>query len=384
MPRPNWRARRSSTLSLLALGVLAASCGRPIVVTVVPTSLALHTGDTFAFTANVAGARDPSVVWTVREGAVGGFLSSNGVYTAPATQGTYHVTATAVEDPTASATAEVTVTPRNVGGGVSVSVSPQSLTLPPGAGTTLVATVTGTANGAVTWKISEGSTGGSLSVLSTTSARYTAAGAGVFHVVATSVADTTKSATVTVTVQLGAIFVDVSPQSVNLARVEGELAAVSAGRAATALAAWDMALAMDPYNAVLRVDAANTALLLHDEARARAWAEQNVAAYPDYGPPRAQLAFLSLQAGDAATARAQLERALAGDWHDDARAEVTALTNLAAARLAQGDVDAARALAESALERTARLGGVLYVPEQLRRAPSTPATGLTPQTSAGK
>lgn len=64
-----------------------------------------------------------------------------------------------------------------------------------GANKTFTATVSGSANTAVTWSITEGSAGGSI----TSGGVYTAPNTfGTYHVVATSVADPSKSATITV------------------------------------------------------------------------------------------------------------------------------------------------------------------------------------------
>ncbi|MHB8405127.1 MAG: hypothetical protein ACYDCJ_06870 [Gammaproteobacteria bacterium] len=80
---------------------------------------------------------------------------------------------------------------------VSVSVSPASATLPPGEPLTFSATVLGTQNTAVNWSIVEGPSGGSI----TSTGAYTATNTpGTYHVVATSQADPTVSATAIVTI----------------------------------------------------------------------------------------------------------------------------------------------------------------------------------------
>lgn len=85
-------------------------------------------------------------------------------------------------------------------GGVTVSISPSSVVLPPSGTQTFTATVTGTSNTNVTWSVQEGASGGTI----TGSGVYTApTSTGTFHVVATSQADTTKSATATVDVITG-------------------------------------------------------------------------------------------------------------------------------------------------------------------------------------
>ncbi len=67
----------------------------------------LSVGDSVALTAAVTGAAEQTVAWSLREGDAAGSVTENGVYTAPAAPGTYHVVATSVADPTRSA--EVTV-----------------------------------------------------------------------------------------------------------------------------------------------------------------------------------------------------------------------------------------------------------------------------------
>ncbi len=52
---------------------------------------------------------DTSVTWSIEEGAAGGSVNANGIYTAPETLGTYHLTATSAADPSQSATAAVTI-----------------------------------------------------------------------------------------------------------------------------------------------------------------------------------------------------------------------------------------------------------------------------------
>ena len=76
---------------------------------------------------------------------------------------------------------------------VTVSISPVSATLPTGGTQQFSATITGTADTAVTWS----TTGGTISI----DGLYTApASAGVYNVTATSQADTTKSASAVITV----------------------------------------------------------------------------------------------------------------------------------------------------------------------------------------
>ena len=86
---------------------------------------------------------------------------------------------------------------------VAVTVSPNPATVFLGATQAFVATVTAT-NMAVTWTVQEGSAGGSI----TSAGVYTAPQVvGTYHVIATSQADTTKSATVTITVPAVAVAI---------------------------------------------------------------------------------------------------------------------------------------------------------------------------------
>lgn len=166
----------------------------PVVqVTVAPGATSVVAGGSVSFSATVTGTTNPGVSWAVQEGSAGGGISSTGVYTAPSTPGTYHVVATSVADGSRSGTATVTVTAPNP---VSVVVSPGSASVVVGGTVTFSAAVSNTANTAVTWAVSESACG-----TITSGGVYTApSSAGTCHVVATSVADSSRSDTVTVTV----------------------------------------------------------------------------------------------------------------------------------------------------------------------------------------
>jgi len=166
--------------------------GSSIAVTIAPKTATVLGGQTQQFVASVAGTANTQITWSVRE-AAGGSISAAGVYTAPTTAGTYHVVAASAENPAASDSATVTVTAAPV---VAVTVNPASTQLAAGQGLQLTATVTGTANTAVTWVVQEGAAGGTV----TSGGYYFApASPGLFHVAATSVADPTKSATAVIT-----------------------------------------------------------------------------------------------------------------------------------------------------------------------------------------
>ena len=81
-------------------------------VSVSPATANLLTGGTLTFTAAVANAPSGAVTWS----ASGGTITSGGVYTAPATTGTYTITATSIWPGTTPGTATVTVRSRDLNG----------------------------------------------------------------------------------------------------------------------------------------------------------------------------------------------------------------------------------------------------------------------------
>jgi WD40 repeat protein len=182
---------------LLALPVLLTDCGgggggggNPIVVSIAPSTVNLLTGGIHSFTATITGTSNSAANWAVQEGAAGGSITNMGVYTAPNISGTFHVIATSQADTTRSATATVTV--------VQLTVSPASDVLGPLG----VRTFSATAN--VTWSVQEGAVGGSITSITASgqyTAQYTAPNTtGLFHVVATSVQDSSKNAIANVTI----------------------------------------------------------------------------------------------------------------------------------------------------------------------------------------
>jgi galactose oxidase-like protein len=94
---------------------------------------------------------------------------------------------------------------------IEVSISPLAANLDQGATKSFNATVIGTSNSAVNWTVQEGAAGGSI----TNMGIYTAPNkSGTFHVIATSQADTTQSATATVIV--ATVVITLSPTAVTI------------------------------------------------------------------------------------------------------------------------------------------------------------------------
>lgn len=165
-------------------------------VSVSPKTANLAPAATQQFTATVSGSGDSDVSWTVDE-SNGGTVSTAGLYTAPATAGTFHVRATSQTSPSASDTAVVTVSGGS--GGVTVTISPKTANLAPTATQQFTATVTGSANTLVSWTVDEPG-GGSVTVDGLYSAP---AAGGTYHVRATSQASPSASDAATVIVSGG-------------------------------------------------------------------------------------------------------------------------------------------------------------------------------------
>jgi hypothetical protein len=88
----------------------------PVTITIAPTSATVRVHQNRQFTATIQGTTNPSTVWKVN-GIVGGngtvgTVSQSGLYRAPNTvpsPASVTVSATAVADPTKTATASVTI-----------------------------------------------------------------------------------------------------------------------------------------------------------------------------------------------------------------------------------------------------------------------------------
>jgi hypothetical protein len=161
-----------------------------VTVTVAPNSVTLLLGATQSFTATVTGTTNTEVTWSVQEG-FGGTIDSTGLYTAPQNStGTFHVVATSQANPAAKGIAAVAVQQSQL------TISPVDVMLPPGGTQAFTVGVAGLANTAVTWTIQE--TGGGVI---NGAGLYTAPSAdGFYHVLATSVQNTTISASATISV----------------------------------------------------------------------------------------------------------------------------------------------------------------------------------------
>ena len=193
---------------------------RNLRVDVSPSSATLAAGDSLAFGATVTG-NVREVTWSVAQAPEGGSITAAGVYTAPATPGTYTVIGTSTVAPTQSGSATVTVTappaPPPPAPVVAIAIAPQTASVLAGNTVQFTATVTGATDVGATWSVSE-SGGGAVSA----TGLYTApAAAGTYHVVATSLADGSKLATATVTVTAPPVDTSVADVTAYGARGDG-------------------------------------------------------------------------------------------------------------------------------------------------------------------
>lgn len=176
---------------LIGCGGSTTSTGTTTALAITPSAPTVEVNKTLQFTAVPTGGQE-AVTWSVVN-AGGGSITSAGLYTAPATAGTYSVKVALNRDPSIAATAAVTVS-----AGVTIAInSIGAKVVIPNSKVDLLANVAGTANTAVTWALPGGTSTGSVN----TNGTYTApATPGTYTVQARSVADTSKFATLAITV----------------------------------------------------------------------------------------------------------------------------------------------------------------------------------------
>jgi hypothetical protein len=224
----------------------ATSAPAGAAVQVSPNSATVSVGSTQQFAATVTGTSNTAVTWNLTgagcSGSACGTISSGGLYKAPAsvpTPTTVNVTVTSVADPTKSASASISVVAATA---VLLSMSPTSASVPTAGTDSFTATVTGTTNTAVTWSLTgAGCSGSSCGTLATSSlsavyqAPVVAPSPASVNVVATSLADPSKSASAQVTI-IPVVGVTVTPSSASvLTGATQQLSASVVGTANTAV-----------------------------------------------------------------------------------------------------------------------------------------------------
>lgn len=199
-------------------GSAQVSIEPPIAITLSPGTATVSTGTQQQFTAVVTGTTNTAVTWTLVgagcSGAACGTITTNGLYTAPSAvpnPAQVSVTATSVEDPSRSATSQVTVVVP-----LAVTVTPAAVEVLVGGHQQFKATVTGTSNTAVTWTVSGSGCSGAACGTISASGLFTAPGVSPkpsqVTVKATSVADPSKSGSALVNIS-GPVSLSISPTS---------------------------------------------------------------------------------------------------------------------------------------------------------------------------
>ncbi len=210
-----------ATVKVSATDPGIASPAFPVVVHVniafSPAAVVMTINQSLTFTAATTPSGSGGVTYSIQEGAAGGTInSSTGAYTAPNRAGTYHIVATSQADPSQSVAATVVV---QEAVHALITSSLTSATVTPQAVLTLSASVQGKTNTGVTWSIQEGASGGTLTANADATETYTASGTpGIYHVVATSQADTTQKAVSTVVVQFAPSAIYSTLSAVTLAQ----------------------------------------------------------------------------------------------------------------------------------------------------------------------
>jgi uncharacterized protein YjdB len=169
----------------------------------------MQTGETKTFAATVTGSATVDVTWSVVP-TTGGTLTPSGTSAnfAPTAPGTYTITATSLADTSKKDTAIVRVTTPIV-----VNLTPASSTITLNQTQTLTANVTGTTDTRLAWSVFPPNAG-SLEIVGST-ATYTPLKRTLAFVVASSVADPTKSAVASIN-PTAAASMSLAPTTANL------------------------------------------------------------------------------------------------------------------------------------------------------------------------
>ncbi len=197
-PTVTVRATSVANSSVFANATVTLTTPPVVTVAVLPTSASVQLGATKSFTASVVGSPNTSVTWSVVGGAANGSVTSAGVFTAPAVMpspATVIVRATSVANALSHADATVTLTPVPV----TVTVAPGTATVQIGNAKTFIATVTGSANTAVTWSVVGGAANGTIDSTGAYVTPGTMPASPTVTVKATAVADPTVSGNAVVT-----------------------------------------------------------------------------------------------------------------------------------------------------------------------------------------
>ena len=237
-----WRVFSGLGFTIL-VSILLSSCGTaggapssgsppppPVTVAISPARATIFLGDEQQMNASVTGTSNSAVTWSVNGvsggNATTGTITASGLYTAPSVLPSspgITITAASQAQPSASGTASITLESN-----VQVTVSPSGATVATGARQPFSAQVTGSGNPSlfVNWSLTGPScaSGCGTLAISANTAVYTAPATvpspATVSIIATSVADPSKSATATVTItpsQTCSPAVAISPSTTSLA-----------------------------------------------------------------------------------------------------------------------------------------------------------------------
>jgi uncharacterized protein (DUF1800 family) len=218
--------------------------GQGITMSITPATATVNTGASQQFTVNVQGAPSNQVWWYVNGGSANGTMTSGGLYKAPNTAPASPVTIRAVlavnSERQASATVTVTTAPQTV----AVAISPTSASVPVNTTRQFTASVTGSANTAVTWQVSDvvggNATVGTISATGLYTAPAALPGTAV-AVSATSQADPTKKATALVTVTAPpAVAVTINPAAASVQTNATQQFTATVSNAANTAVTWQV------------------------------------------------------------------------------------------------------------------------------------------------
>jgi hypothetical protein len=183
--------------------LVLVACGfNNVSISISPSQATVVVSSQIQFSASVGNAGNTAITWA----ATGGTVDATGLFTAPSSPGICYVVVTSQADTSKTATAVITVV-------APVVITPPTTTLAPGGTQLFTAVIPATGDTNMTWSITEGASGGTIDATGLYTAPTGAIDGSVFHIVATSVADSTKSATALVTIQAP---VTVTPQSANI------------------------------------------------------------------------------------------------------------------------------------------------------------------------
>jgi hypothetical protein len=240
------------SLVLAGCGSVSGGSGQSkISVAITPSSTSVLLGDSVSFSATVSGSSDTAVNWSVNGIAGGnaqiGSISASGEYTAPQvlpSPASVTISAIAQAGSGAAASAAVAIT-----SDVTINIAPTSATVPTGGNQSFSATISSAGKPApgVTWS-ANGISGGNAStgtINSTGSETATYLAPALvpappsISVTATSIADVTKSASASVTIECGSAN-SISPSSASVSLGQSQVFTASLCAPAGAAITWDV------------------------------------------------------------------------------------------------------------------------------------------------